>query len=117
MEPLKSTLTLVLILLTAILLIGCSKPTSESLDSFASCLNENGAVMYGAYWCGHCQSQKEIFGTSFAKVNYVECTEDEQACNDAGITGYPTWKFADGTSLPGAQQFSTLAGKTGCKMP
>jgi len=34
-------------------------------DDFAECLNQKGAVMYGAYWCGHCKDQKKMFGNSF----------------------------------------------------
>ncbi len=117
MKLFKST-ALVLLLLTTILISGCGSSTSnESMDQFATCLTENGAEMYGAYWCGHCQDQKKMFGSSFAKINYIECTIDEQKCDDEGIEGYPTWKFADGTALGGSQSFTTLALKTGCPLP
>ena len=116
MKMIKSLL-LISMFVGAIILSGCGEKTNGSLDLFAICLSENGAEMYGAYWCGHCKDQKEMFGSSFEKVNYIECTVDQDKCEAAGIKGYPTWKFADGSLLPGAQQFSTLAQKTGCPLP
>lgn len=92
---------------------GGDKTTADPV-SFAECLTEKGAVMYGADWCPHCQNQKRMFGGAFSLVNYVECPDDPQRCLDAGIEGYPTWIFADGTKLTGEQKLETLAEKTGC---
>ncbi|MEK6969954.1 MAG: thioredoxin domain-containing protein [Nanoarchaeota archaeon] len=115
-KPAGLRLMLILLLICTVFLSSCSN-NPEVLNEFASCLAEKGAKMYGASWCGHCQSQKEMFGEAFAKVNYIECTLDEQACISAGIQGYPTWKFADGSSAAGAQSFTALAEKTGCSSP
>lgn len=110
------------VLAAASLIISCGSNTSagssaESLDQFAACLAEKGAELYGAYWCSHCESQKEMFGPSFAKIKYVECTVEIEKCNEEEISGYPTWKFKDGTSMPGTQSFTVLAVKTGCALP
>lgn len=94
------------------LIVGCQKP---NYDSFAQCLTEKRAVMYGTYWCGHCKDQKEMFGESFQYINYVECTEKQQTCDDAGITGYPTW-IIKGEKYSGVQQFYKLAGLTQCEI-
>ncbi|MBU0456820.1 MAG: protein disulfide isomerase family protein [Nanoarchaeota archaeon] len=104
-------------LITILFIVGCSGNSIQSIDSFASCLKEKGAKMYGADWCGHCNAQKEMFGSSFAEIDYTECTVEMQKCDNEGIQGYPTWKFADGSSLAGIQKFVTLAGKTGCSLP
>ena len=64
---------------------------AAAVDSLAQCLTEKGVKMYGASWCPHCKAQKEMFGTSFAKVDYVECTTEQVKCNIAGVKGYPTW--------------------------
>ncbi len=89
-------------------------------DSFAQCLTEKGAKMYGAWWCPHCKSQKDLFGSAFDSVDYVECSDASknmsQKCKDAGITGYPTWKFADGTAVSGEQTLESLGEKTGCEV-
>jgi len=104
---------LLLVLILSLFLMGCGS-NPQNLDQFSACLTEKGATMYGASWCPHCADQKALFGTSFEKVNYVECTTNEQKCADEGIKYLPTWKFADGSTRTGVQQFSDLAEKTGC---
>ncbi len=88
-------------------------------DQFAQCLTEKGAVFYGAFWCPHCQRQKDELGASMQYVNYVECSTPDRRqtaeCNAAGITGYPTWEFADGSRLNGYVPPQQLAEKTGCQ--
>lgn len=91
-------------------------------ESFAECLTEKGTTMYGAWWCPHCQAQKALFGTAFKKVQYIECSPNQtrtmsQECQDAGIEGYPTWKFADGSQVSGEQTFAALADRSGCELP
>jgi hypothetical protein len=64
---------------------------ADGKDSFAKCLTENGWSMYGAIWCAHCKSQKEMFGSSFQYIKYVECPDNVQFCLDKGVNAYPTW--------------------------
>jgi hypothetical protein len=90
-------------------------------DTFASCLKEKGATFYGAFWCPHCQAQKKLFGNSAKLLPYTECSlpngqGQNETCNQAGITGYPTWQFADGSRLNGEQSLETLSQKTGCAL-
>jgi hypothetical protein len=97
------------------------KPPS-TLDGFAQCLKAKGARMYGAWWCPHCQEQKEMFGFAFQYVNYTECSPEglktmNDVCKQAGIKGYPTWQFPDGSRTEGPQLLSVLGEKTGCKLP
>src|SRR3989344_4395086 len=89
-------------------------------DEFAQHLKDSGAVFYGASWCPHCAEQKALFGNSYKLLPYKECsvgataaTGQTQECKDAGITGYPTWRFADGSELSGQQSLQVLAEKTG----
>ena len=113
-------LILITTIVTMTLLISCTptEPIQEEinpvLQSLAECLTESGAKLYGAYWCPHCIEQKEIFGASSDSLPYVECTEQEEECTNAGITGYPTWIFQDGTATTGAQTPQTLANLAGC---
>lgn len=91
-------------------------------DTFAQCITASGAKMYGAYWCPHCQNQKEAFGDSWQYVDYVECDPrgddaDPEACEAAGITGYPTWIFGNGERRPGEVPFEELAFRTNCTLP
>lgn len=90
-------------------------------DTFAKCISDSGATFYGAYWCSHCQAQKEAFGDSARYLPYVECsTPDGQGqtkvCEDKDVTGYPTWIFKDGTKLSGEVPMSVLAEKTSCAL-
>lgn len=88
-------------------------------DALAQCIADSGAKFYGAFWCPHCAEQKAAFGNSYKLLPYVECsTADKsgqtQECIDAKITGYPTWRFTDGTELSGKQSLEVLAAKTNC---
>jgi thiol-disulfide isomerase/thioredoxin len=92
------------------------------LDAFATCIKDNGTIFYGAFWCPHCQNQKALFGSSAKLLPYVECsTPDGKSqlpiCTDAGVTGYPTWKFADDTRESGEVSLERLSEKTSCKLP
>lgn len=93
----------------------------DKLFALAQCLTDSGAKMYGASWCSHCNAQKKSFGDAVDLMPYVECSdevnrhEQEQVCKDAGITGYPTWVFADGSRLSGNRDFAELAAHAGCE--
>ncbi|MBS3070997.1 hypothetical protein J4407_01705 [Candidatus Pacearchaeota archaeon] len=95
--------------------------TPGEYDSFAQCLTDSGAKMYGAYWCPHCEEQKKLFGDSWKYVNYVECSLPNAAgqnavCNNAGIQSYPTWEFSDGSRVTGVMQINEISQTTGCSI-
>jgi hypothetical protein len=90
-------------------------------DTFAQCLTDADATYYGAFWCGTCAEQNELFGNSKRLINYVECSlpsgqGQTEACAAAGITSYPTWEFADGERVVGLMSLDALAEKTGCEL-
>lgn len=92
------------------------------LDQFAQCINDSGTIFYGAFWCPHCQAQKQLFGKSVEFLPYFECSTPDgqsqlQVCTDAGVEGYPTWVFPDGSRIGGEASLQTLAEKTGCQLP
>ncbi|KAJ0251062.1 Thiol-disulfide oxidoreductase LTO1 [Hirschfeldia incana] len=89
--------------------------------ALAKHLNSIGAKMYGAFWCSHCQEQKEMFGREAAKLlNYVECFPEGykkgvqifKACSDARIEGFPTWMI-NGEVLSGEIELAKLAEMSG----
>lgn len=90
----------------------------RKVDHFTQCLSDKGAVMYGLYWCPHCEEQKELFASSFRNVHYVECGtpdhHEEPQCSADGMKNFPTWKFADGERHEGEMSLQELAFKTGC---
>ena len=118
-------LIIIILILGAILAVAfksASEDTSGKYDAFATCLKDKGAVLYGAFWCPHCQAQKKLFGSSENFLPYVECStpdmkDQTQICKDKEITGYPTWEFADGSRLSGEISLETLAQKTSCVLP
>lgn len=120
----KETKYIIGIIITVVLIvIGVTfleKTATKSVkyDAFAMCLAEKGAKFYGAFWCPHCQKQKEMFEWS-EKIPYVECSTPDakgqlEVCTAAGVNSYPTWIFADGSKLSGETPLETLAQKTDC---
>lgn len=92
------------------------------LNSFTQCLADSGTKFYGTFWCSHCQAQKKLFGSSAKLLPYIECSTPDgngqlDVCKEAGIEGYPTWVFADGSRLSGELPLQTLSDKTQCALP
>lgn len=114
-------------ILLAAALIGTYYLLPGKYDAFASCLKDKGATFYGAFWCPHCQEQKQAFGKSTKQLPYVECSTPDgqrqtQECIDIGIRSYPTWFFAtEGTSTPERVErvmtLDELSQKTSCPLP
>ncbi len=92
------------------------------LDTFATCIKGSGATFYGAFWCPHCQNQKAMFGSSARFLPYVECSTPDGkgqllVCINAGVTGYPTWKFSDNSRESGEVSLERLSEITNCPLP
>ncbi|KAJ1298942.1 hypothetical protein BS78_01G492700 [Paspalum vaginatum] len=84
-------------------------------------LHSIGAKMYGAFWCSHCNEQKQMFGREAMKIlDYVECFPNgagkgkkmTQECAAAGLEGFPTWSI-NGKVLSGDQELEVLAEASG----
>ncbi len=91
-------------------------------DSFAKCLADKQAKMYGLYWCPHCADQKRMFGDSFQNVPYIECAirgshELAPECKAAGVKLFPSWQFGLEAPKEGVLSLDELSQKTGCKLP
>lgn len=98
-----------------------TQPTASAAQTeLAQCIADSGATFYGAFWCPHCADQKDKFGAAAKQLPYVECSTPDgqgqtQECNEAGVTTYPTWEFADGSRLEGVLSLTRLAEKTECE--
>ena len=120
----KLALVMIVFSLSMVILISsCSKSSTQTanLDSFSKCLAESGVKFYGAFWCPHCQNQKEMFGNSFENIGYIECSLPDksgqtQVCKDAEIMKYPTWEFKDGSRVQGEMTLLQLSQKSGCEL-
>lgn len=96
---------------------GCDHSDGGKYNEFAQCVTDSGAVFYGTEWCPHCKDQKAMFGDALEKIKFIDCDRNKLVCETEGITGYPTWKFSDGSSASGAQPLTRLGEITGCELP
>lgn len=77
--------------------------------------------MYGAYWCSHCNNQKQAFGAGGARIiDYVECAADGYAsqrplCQQKQVAGYPTWEI-EGEYYRGEKSLEELMVISGFKL-
>lgn len=99
-------------------LAGVTSTSGPSEIALAQHLTQVGAKMYGAYWCPHCQDQKNLFGReAAAEMPYVECdpggaNSQTGICQSKGIKGYPTWEI-NGQTYSGTQSLQQLADYSG----
>lgn len=98
-----------------------STESSPFAIALAKHLHSIGAKMYGAFWCSHCNEQKQMFGHEATKIlDYVECFPNGAGkgkkmtaeCAAAGLEGFPTW-FINGKILSGDQELEVLAEASG----
>jgi hypothetical protein len=117
-----------ILIIAGILLSMSSSPSTPKLsakpelDGFTQCISDRGARFFGAFWCSHCQNQKKLFGSAAKLLPYTECSTPDgkgqlPVCGDRGVTGYPTWVFADGSTTSGEMSLDALSEKTGCLLP
>ena len=101
---------------------GCAKPATfdaEQKVALAKHLTDSGVKLYGAFWCGHCEDQKKLFGEEvFQYINYIECstpdgTAQTEICIADNVTSYPTWEFADGVRISDVLSLKELAERSG----
>lgn len=95
------------------------RSTDQAVE-FSNYLRDSKATMYGAFWCPHCQRQREMFGReAWNNVNYVECSPQGEGalvgqCTRNGIESFPTWKFQGGRSeVSGEMPLEQLARAAG----
>jgi uncharacterized membrane protein/glutaredoxin len=97
-------------------------PEDPTARALAVHLTQSGVKMYGAFWCPHCQQQKEIFGSSAERLPYIECSPDGQnspqasACRAEHIESYPTWVI-NGKHIEEVMTLKQLADATGFQNP
>lgn len=122
-KPSKYLGVAILLIVLGLIAFGVWRSLKPSpYTAFAQCLTDKGVKMYGAWWCPHCAAQKQVFGNAFKKITYIECSpngtkEMSAECKAAGIEGYPTWVFSDGTKTSGEQTTGDLARASGCQLP
>jgi hypothetical protein len=104
-----------------VVIITSNSDSPSEYDGLARCLTEKGFKFYGAYWCSHCQAQKELFGSSASQLPYIECSlpnnaGQTQLCSQAGIISYPTWELPSGKRIEGELSIQELVTFSGCSI-
>lgn len=100
-----------LILVTTLILVlgGCiAKPELAITPQ-----GQASAKLYTAWWCSHCQNQKDLLGDDWPNIEIIECSEEgehaqKEICKEAEITAYPTWKFSNGDVVRGGLSLNQL---------
>jgi len=87
--------------------------TPDSKIKLAKHLTNEGATMYGAYWCPYCEKQKKLFEDSFSQIIYIECDSKGQnsnlnLCKRKKIISFPTWEI-NGRLYPGMRTLKNLS--------
>jgi hypothetical protein len=117
----KVLVTVLVAVAVGVLIYLWKRPRASRLDAFAKCLAARQVKMYGLYWCTHCEEQKELFGSAFRYVPYIECgtkgsRAEQPSCVEAGVKNFPTWQFAT-ERHEGILSLETLSEKAGCSLP
>ena len=79
----------------------------EIQELVAKRLNEEESVLYGTDKCPWTKRQKEELGQWAKDIEYVRCDKEEEKCKEAGIPGYPSWRFR-GQMVPGFKRLEEL---------
>jgi len=91
--------------------------SSEELTEFIYCLKEANFAIYGANWCGWTKKLTDMLGGfDMVKPIYVECTEEEELCEEKEVRAYPTI-LINGEGYQGERTFEKIAAATGCEIP
>ena len=94
--------------------------SSKSKIEFAKYLTKNKIVMYSAWWCSHCNDQKNLFGKeAVEELTIIECAKDGKnsqykLCEEKEIQGTPSWEI-DGKIYSGTKTLNQLAELSGYK--
>lgn len=109
----------VIIIVVVLVLSNSGRP--GVYDNFTRCISDAGFKFYGAYWCPHCNDQKDMFGKSAKGLPYIECSLPNNAgqtaeCARAGITSYPTWELPSGKRVLGLLSIQELATLSNCPL-
>lgn len=91
----------------------------DRLDNFAGCIASKGNAVYIESDCPICQTQKELFGSAWDRLNVTSCDSEENSeeagCIGIRISQEPTW-YLNGRYRSGFKNLETLSGITNCSL-
>jgi len=97
-------------------------PQRSAKVALAAHLQRTGATMYGAYWCGYCRRQRQLFGSgAFKQITEIECdprgkNPQPDRCHQIGVEAYPSWEI-NGQLYRGSRSLEDLADLSGYDGP
>ena len=111
----KLYLSLVVIVILVIAGIFIYKNMTKEItqEKLMQCIASK-AVLYGSKYCPHCQNQKAILGNYLGLFKSIDCLDEPQKCDEAGVDRYPTWKI-NGKLYTGVKSINELKQLTGCE--
>jgi len=77
----------------------------------AQCLSGKNMTLYVTSNCPDCLKQREVFGSSFSQIKYIDCT-DYKTCPKLSV--FPSWKI-NGTIIEGIKSLEELKDISNCK--
>ncbi|MBU1975479.1 MAG: hypothetical protein KKG59_03685 [Nanoarchaeota archaeon] len=87
----------------------------EEKELLAKCLTEKGYKLAGTSWCGHCKNQRDMFGEALQFIDYHDCDDEAEWCQEMGVKAYPTWISPLGTATAGVKDFDLLRQISECR--
>ncbi len=114
----KSTeIYLILVVIILLLISGIyyykSYKQATPEEKVMSCIASK-ATLYGSKYCPHCQEQKKILGTYLSLFKDIDCLDNPELCNKAGVDRYPTWEI-NKKLYPGVKSIGELKKLTNCE--
>jgi len=101
----------ILFLFSLLVIVGCSN-NNPANEEIIKCIGQK-VTLYVSEGCTHCVKQKQILGEIIKYIDLIDCSENSQACQNAGIRYVPTW-IINGEKITGAQTIEVLKTLTGC---
>jgi hypothetical protein len=83
----------------------------DEKTKLAQCLDGKETEFYGAEYCAECEKQKDLFGTSFKAINYINCGKAGELCPN--IKSVPAW-YVNKTIHYGYKNITKLQELSGC---
>ena len=62
---------------------------SNERSQTATCLSKLGVEFYGSPLCAECESQKKVLGSTFSRIEYIDCGQNKELCPN--IKEIPAW--------------------------
>ena len=92
--------------------------SNNTMKEFNQCLADNGVVIYGSQWCSACKNLVSLLGGYDAvEPVYVECTKEQQRCQNEAKSGYVPEIHINGELYKGSRTLDAFSEITGCQLP